>query len=50
MRQSGFNWFEFFDQVEALIESEKEVSDITESSSSNLAKFGFGQGEVQQIS
>lgn len=49
MRQSGFNWFEFFDKVEALIETEKEVSDITESFSSNLAKFGFSQGEVQQI-
>jgi len=49
MKQSGFNWFEFFDKVEALIETEK-VSDVTESFSSNLAKFGFGQGEVQQIS
>jgi len=50
MRQSGFNWFEFFDKVEAVIETEKEVSDVTESFSSNLAKFGFSQGEVQQIS
>lgn len=50
MQQSSFNWFQFHEKVVALMETEKEVSDITESFYLNLAKFGFSQAEVLQIS
>ena len=49
MQQSDFNWFEFCDKVEALMESEKEVSDITESFSSNLALGAAYQSDTSGI-
>ena len=49
MQQSIYNWFEFYEKVEALTENDTEVSAITESFFSNLSKFKFSEVEVGQI-
>ena len=49
MQQSIYNWFEFYEKVEALTENDTEVSAITKSFFSNLSKFKFSEVEVGQI-
>ena len=49
VQQSIYNWFEFYEKVEALTENDTEVSAITESFFSNLSKFKFSEVEVGQI-